>query len=314
MLRDYGVAKTTFSRVSKLLPNSSEAPAALAFVNRREGDWDQSIALFTQALALDPRNLDLLANTAGTYAMLRQFPAALKLYDRALDIIPNDPDLTAAKAAVYQAEGDLQEAAKLLSEINAQTRSVNAFGMKWIQLRLERNLGEAIRLLQARQTQFQFASEIDRYINQLALAWAQRLAGDSAGAKATAEQARKTLGQLWQEQPDNSNVALGLSLADAVLGDRNSALTEAQRAIMLLPSAKDRVNGPGLEEGLALIQMTFGDNSGAISTLTRLLQTPYGALLYGLVPITPILLRLDPVWDPLRADPAFQKLCEEKQP
>jgi hypothetical protein len=81
---------------------------------------------------------------------------------------------------------------------------------------------------------------------------------------------------------------------------------------MLLPSAKDRVVGPTLEEGLALIQMTFAENSRAISTLTRLIQTPYVGALYAFIPITPALLRLDPFWDPLRADPAFQKLCAEK--
>ena len=94
-----------------------------ARVARREGHWDQSIAYFEQALALDPRNVELLMDAAWTYAMLRQFPAALKLYDRALDITPNDPDVMAAKASIYQAQGNLQEAAKLLSEINAQTPS-----------------------------------------------------------------------------------------------------------------------------------------------------------------------------------------------
>jgi hypothetical protein len=48
--------------------------------------------------------------------------------------------------------------------------------------------------------------------------------------------------------------------------------------------------------------------------LTRLLQTPYGGWLYSPTPVTPALLKLDPIWDPLRADPVFQKLCEEKQP
>ena len=62
-------------------------------------------------------------DAAETYAMLRQFPAALKLYDRALDITPNDPDVMASKASIYQAQGNLQEAAKFLSEINAQTPS-----------------------------------------------------------------------------------------------------------------------------------------------------------------------------------------------
>jgi hypothetical protein len=104
-----------------------------------------------------------------------------------------------------------------------------------------------------------------------------------------------------------------LALANAVLGDKNSALNEIQRAIMLLPSAKDSVNGPTFEEALALIQMTSGENSRDISTLTHLLQTPYISWLYG-TPVTPALLRFDPLWDPLRGDPAFQKLCEEKRP
>ena len=94
------------------------------------------------------------------------------------------------------------------------------------------------------------------------------------------------------------------------MGEKDSALKAAERAIMLLPSAKDAVFGPGLEENLALIQTIIGENSRAISTLTQLLQTPYGSWLYR-NPITPALLRLDPLWDPLRADPAFQKLCEE---
>jgi len=73
------------------------------------------------------------------------------------------------------------------------------------------------------------------------------------------------------------------------------------------------MSGPALEEILALIQTIFGENSRAISALTLLLQTPYQSWHYGPAPITPALLRLDPLWDPLRADPAFQKLCEEKQ-
>ena len=126
VLRDYGLAKTTFERVSKMLPGNSEVRYALGLITRREGHWDESIAYFEQALALDPRNVELLKEAAWTYTMLRQFPAALKLYDRALDITPNDPDVMAVKASIYQAQGNLQEAAKLLSEINAQTPSETA--------------------------------------------------------------------------------------------------------------------------------------------------------------------------------------------
>jgi TolB-like protein/regulator of sirC expression with transglutaminase-like and TPR domain len=314
VLRDYGLAKTTFKRLRKVLPSSSEVPLALGAVARREGHWDENVAYWEEALALDPRNINLLSDAAWSYAMLRQFPAALKLYDRALEILPNDPDLIAVKASIYQARGNLPEAAKILSAIDAQTAPENAFVIKMTQLRLERNYAEAVRFLQARQAQFYSAPEIDKGINQVMLAFAQRLADDTAGAKTAAEQARNTLKALCKDQPDNSFFAQELSLANAALGENEAALNEAERAIMLLPSAKDRVSGPTREEVLALIQMMFGETSRPISTLTRLLQTPYISWLYGPMPVTPALLRLDPVWDPLRADPAFQKLCEEKQP
>jgi TolB-like protein/Tfp pilus assembly protein PilF len=314
VLRDYNSAKSTFGIVSKMLPGSSEVPFALGLVARREGNWDESIAYSEQALALDPRNVELLNEAAFTFIVLRQFPKAVKLYSRALDINPNDPDLMAFKADPYQAEGNLEEAAKVLSEINAQTRSTTAFVIKITHLRLERNLSEAIRLLQARLAQFNFGSEIDKGINQVSLALAQRLGGDISGAKVTAEQARNTLEPLCKNEPNNALFAAVLSVANAALGEKDSALKEAERAITLLPSVKDRVTGPGFEENLALIQTMVGENSRAISTLTRLLQTPYRGWLYGRTPVTPALLRLDPVWDPLRSDPAFQKLCKEKQP
>jgi hypothetical protein len=201
----------------------------------------------------------------------------------------------------------------LLAEVNAQTASHLAFRIKTTQLRLERNYGDAARLLQTRLAQFHFASEIDKALNQVMLAWTQRLAGDMVGARVTAEEARNTLVQLSKNEPDNSDLAGLLALANAAFGEKDSALKEIERAIMLLPSAKDRVEGPSREEGLALIQVTFSENSSAISTLAQLLQTPYASWFYN-PPVTPPLLSLDPLWDPLRSDPAFQKLCEEKQP
>ncbi len=312
VLRDYGLAQETFARLSEILPGSSDILYALGLVTRREGKWDESIAHFERCLALDPRNAEVLSNAAWTYAMLRKFPPALKLYDRALEITPDDLDIVAAKAGTYQAEGNLKEAATLLTGINVQS-PIQPFITKMTQLRLERNHAEAVRLLQARQAQFQFASQIDQGTNQVILAFAQRLAGDTTGAKATAEQARDTLKPLCRDQPDNSFFAQQLALANAAFGEKETALVEAERATTLLPSATDPLSGPTREEVLALIQMMFGDNSHSISTLSRLLQTPYISWLYGPMPPMPAVLRLDPIWDPLRADPAFQKLCEEKE-
>jgi len=304
VLLDYGTAKTTFERVSKMLPSNSDVLIALGRVSRREGHWDQSIAYSDQALALDPRNVELLMDAALTYAQLRQFPAALKLYDRALDITPDDPDVMATKASIYQSQGSLQEAARLLLGINWQTPSRSSFAIKIFQLQLERNYSEAVRSLQTRQAQFHFDSEYDKASNQVDLALTQRLAGDTASAKVTAEQACDTLEQL-RKHPDEGTLAAPLSQAYAAMGEKNLALETVQRAVTLLPVAKDAASGPRYEYYLAQVQTILGENSRAISTLSQLLRTP--------APITPALLRLDPTWDPLRGDPAFQKLCEEKQ-
>src|SRR5215831_17074951 len=308
---DYEAAKGTFRRVGKVLPNSSEVPNALALIARREGHWEESIAYFEQALALDPRNVEVLTNAGTTYNWHRQYPAALKLWNRVLDIMPNDPDTMEAKALIYQTEGNLQEAARYLPEINSQTSRNDA--QIW-QLRLERNYGKAIRLLQAELAEFHYATQEDKGSDQVGLAFIQHIAGDTAGAKVTAEQARNTFERLLREQPDNWVYTASLANAYALMGEKDLALKLAEHAIVILPRAKSAVRGPAMEENLALIQTMFGENGPAISTLSQLLQTPYESWVWvSPIVITPALLRLDPIWDPLRADPAFQKLCEEKQ-
>jgi len=324
VLADYGAAKTTFGRVSKMLPSNSQVAAALGGIAAAEGHWDQSIAYFEKALALDPLNAELLAYTAWYYGMRRQFPTALKLYDQALDITPNDPDVMASKANIYQAQGNLEQAARCLSQITAQTPGV--LESKINQFAFERNYGEAIRLVQARLARLQTEGEMiagggfetetmkgTHAMLQLYLATIQLAAGDSTGAKVTAEQARKTLEGIRKTQSDHPAVWFAVAQANALIGEKDSARKAAERAIMLLPSAKDALERSGLEEYLALVQTILGENDRAISTLAHLLQTPYSSNA-GRTPITPALLRLDPIWDPLRGDPAFQKLCEEKQP
>jgi tetratricopeptide (TPR) repeat protein len=287
-------------------------PMALGLIARREGNWDQSVTHYEQALALDPRNELLLMRAAVPHIELRQFPAALKLYDRVLDLKPDDLDVMANKASIYQGEGNLQEAARYLSGTK-ETSSRSASITKTLQLKLERNYSQAVRLLQARLAQFHYDTPFDKASDQVDLALTQHLAGDTTGAKVTAEQARNTLEQLYRDQPDADFIAATLSLAYAAMGKKDWALKEAQRAIMLGTRAKDPVYRPSVDENLAIIQTMFGDNGRAISTLEQLLQTPYMSWLYG-TPVTPALLRLDPLWDPLRGDPRFQKLCDEKQP
>src|SRR5205814_10344047 len=139
---------------------------------------------------------------------------------RVLDITPSNLDVMASKALIYQAQGNLPEAAKLLSGLNWQTPNENTFRVKIRQLTLERNYDEAVRLLQTRLAQFHFDSEYSKSDNQLTLASMQRFAGDADGAKVTAQQARNTYEQLYKDQSNDRYVAMSLSQVYAVLGEK----------------------------------------------------------------------------------------------
>jgi predicted Zn-dependent protease len=291
-----------------MLPGSSEIPGALAQVARHQGNWEEAVAYYDQALVLDPRNAELLTETAQNYDDLRRFDNAQKLYDRALDIRPNDVDLLASKAAIYQAQGNLTQAAKCLEGVNALTSSYEAVPQKVAQLIFERNYREAAQLLETRFAQFQFGSELEVGIFQEFLAFSRLLAGDAAGAKVSAERARNILEVLSKNQPDNDFPAIFLSRAYAVLGEKDSAYKEAQRVRALVKA--DAIRRPGAEENMALIEARFGDNARAISIIAHLLQIPYQSSLYA-TPLTPALLRLDPAWDALRSDATFQRLCQD---
>src|SRR5438094_3677834 len=123
VLRDYELAKSAYRLVGQMLPGSSDVPASLAWIARRQGHWDETVGYYEQALDLDPRNIELLIGAAWNYSDLRKFGAALKLCDRALDIQPNDSGLRAFKAGIYQAQGNLEEAAKLLPDVGAENAS-----------------------------------------------------------------------------------------------------------------------------------------------------------------------------------------------
>jgi TolB-like protein/Flp pilus assembly protein TadD len=302
VLRDYTAAEATYREVGKTLPGNSDVPWALAWMAKRQGRWDDATAYYDQALVLDPRNTELLSFAILNYGDLRKFDAARKMCDRGLDVSPNDTDLMAAKAALYQAEGNIAESGKLLGNVDAVTPSITAVATKIGQFWLERDPSSAVAFLQARFAQHHFRSDLERGIFRTVLAFSQHFAGDEPAAKANAEQARDILASLRTSQPDNSFAALWLSRAYALLGDKDSAYAETNRA---------KEKGPSLtaEENFAVIDSLVGDKAGAVSILGHLLQVPYESAVYA-TPVTPALLRLDPLWDPLRGGPAFDELCQ----
>ena len=310
-LRDYKQARETFLRVAKLLPGNSEVPASLASIARREGQWSKVTDYSQQALVLDPRNPELLLRVAFNYGDQRQFETARSLLDRALQIRPDDVEIKAAKAAMYQVQDKLTEADKYLAEVNALTPSYAAVGAKVTQLRLERKNDEAVQLLKTRVAQFEFGSEVEEAVFGYYLAFAQHVAGDTAAAQATAAQTRDRLVQLTREQPDNDWLGVILSQTYAIVGDKAAAWKEAERVKTITSSLGDVAIGPFADENMAVVATLLGEHSRAIELLSHLAHISYSGWLYG-NPVTPAALRLDPIWDPLRSDSAFQKLCQDK--
>jgi tetratricopeptide (TPR) repeat protein len=145
------------------------------------------------------------------------------------------------------------------------------------------------------------------------LGWAQEVAGDHAAAEESWRQARSELEPLLKEQPENFNLIGDVALVSMGLSDKAAAFKLIERAMALIPIEKDAVFGPIPIEILARVAAQMGEPDRAIAALQKLLSIPASGPLAS-VPLTPALLRLDPMFDPLRNNPRFQKLASEPQP
>ena len=146
------------------------------------------------------------------------------------------------------------------------------------------------------------------------LGWAQEVAGDHAAAQESWRQARSELESFLKEQPENYILIGDLALTNMGLGDKAAAFKLIERAMPQVPIEKDALAGPGPIEILARVAAQWGEPDRAIAALQKLLSIPWRGALAENVPLTPALLRLDPMFDPLRNDPRFQKLAASPAP
>jgi serine/threonine protein kinase/Tfp pilus assembly protein PilF len=303
-LKDYDTAVRYFEQARQFLPNSSNIPKSLAYVARRRGQWDRSESYFNEAERLDPRNLTLLSAEAASYGYQRRFPEALRKADQILNVTPDDVEIIAFKANIAQAEGDLPRASALLAPLHPSAGDTEVLATQVYQAILERQPGPVIPRLK------EILAKPDPalgYINgqlRFYLGWAQEVAGENAAAQETWRQARSELDLFLKEQPENSILIEDLALVNMGLGDKAAALALAERGMALHPIEQDALAGSARIETLARVAAGTGEPDRAIAAIQKLLSIPSAG-----TPLTPAILRLDPMFDPLRNDPRFQRIA-----
>ena len=313
-LKDYDIAVRYFEEAGQFLPNSSRISESLAYVARRQGRWDRSEAYLKEAERIDPRNVNLLTQQATNYICLRRFPEALRKFDEVLDITPDDLNTLVSQAAIAQAQGDLPRASTLLARLRPAADDIEGLETQVYQGILERRPAQIIPRLKEILAKPDPASGYFNGELRFWLGWAQEVAGDNDAARESWRQARSEMEPFLKEQPNNYSLIGDLALINMDLGDKAAALALSDRAIAANPIEQNAVTGPVPIEVLARVTARMGEPDRAISVLQKLLSIPYsGAFAFG-VPLTPALLRLDPMFDPLRNDPRIQKLVASLAP
>jgi serine/threonine-protein kinase len=130
--------------------------------------------------------------------------------------------------------------------------------------------------------------------------------GDKEKARIAFERARAVADKLVREAPQDPARHGQLGVVLAALSQKEKAINEGKRAVELLPESQDAFDGPQGTAALAQIYASTGEFDEAFRLLDHLLDVPNG--------LTVAMVKLEPMWDPLRKDPRFQALIDRYSP
>jgi serine/threonine protein kinase len=311
--RDYQRARVQLAIARRRLPNDVEAIVLGARMDRRQGQFERAIAEFNEAITRDPRNPLWIQELADTLYYTRQFRAAEQAFDRLIQLCPDLPILKARKPlyVTFYKTGDdtaVRSAIVALPGSMADDRGVLSLRLKfalvdrdWPQAK------ELIEKMKGSEDEGWFAYgdypvPVGCYSIMLA-----RLQGEQPGARGlTFAETREKLNQKAERSPESACFLSQLAVVDALVGDKETAISEAKRAAEVLPISEDALDGPGVVMNLAVVYAWTNEADLAFEKLGPLTKMPYG-IFYGQ-------LKRDPYWEPLRRDPRFDKLLAELAP
>jgi TolB-like protein/Flp pilus assembly protein TadD len=313
--RDYEGALREFDIAQRGLPNDAQVYLVIGAIQRRQGKWKESTANLEKAVSLNPNDTWPLQNLFFNYQMQRDFVAANRVVDRALALDPKSFSLWSLKAKLAVLErGDFSVAEKGLA---AFQQEMNKAGGKPPG---DRSPEAAAELALAKGNVFLFQHKYSealeafgQFPNEAAAGKPHGLVearlfegiaheklGQTAEAQSAFRQARELAEAAVREAPNEPSRHAMLARALAHLGEKEAAIAEAKRATELLPVSVDAFEGPGITGALAEVYALSGENAKAIEVLDGLLSRPSD--------MTVALLKIDPTWDGLRNDPAFQEM------
>ena len=276
------------------------------FIDRREGHWEEATRNFERAVELDPRNFFILQQLALVYGWQRRYVDETRTYDRALIIVPADPNTRIQQAQVaLDWRADITPFQGMLAALVAEDPSV-ALDIDMLLYSLcDRTWAAATRML----ANYPREGAANNGVNYPYAYWqgvVARCQGDSAQARSAFVAARTEVQKIVEQQPDFAAALSLLGMIDAGLDKKEEAVREGQRACELLPISKDAIDGTFLAINLAQIYAWIGDKDHAVEQIAALERVP-NPLSYGL-------LKLHPDWDSLRGDPRFEKIVASLAP